>query len=545
MRAETRPDPADEGVVDFSEYFRVLARRKWLVLACTLLGLLAGLAYTHAKGASYSSSARVIVQGALDPAVGIDTTKTPNIASEMAIATSSDVAKLAQARLKTQTPPGQLLSNLKVTAPSKSTVMTFAYTAGDKTSAQSGAQAFADSYLQNRANQVAAAKAGRIKNLQLRLKPIQASLAKVLDQLATATKGSSDALTLTNQQQTLTSSYNTLNGQLTQAQGQPVDPSRVITPATKPQPAGLPSIVLLLAGALVGFVIGIVAAFVRDRFDDRVRRESDLDRSAFSPVLSTIPGRPRPGSGALAMLDPAAESRDAYGRLLARLLVAGRRDDVRVLMLTSPVRDRDTTVVASNLAIAMAQAGHRTALVSAIIGDPSFSEMFSLPDGPGLTDVVDAQARVEDALVPFGPMDRLQVMSSGTDPAGMSSLLNAEQTRALFAQLRTRVDYVVVAAPAVLVTSDALLLAGVADGTVLVAESAGTRRPDLMEAEARLEQVGAHEIGIVITGGRVSRASRRLASQRRPGGPPRASRIGGRTAPTAPTGTAGSEVLQS
>jgi len=58
---------------------------------------------------------------------------------------------------------------------------------------------------------------------------------------------------------------------------------------------------------------------------------------------------------------------------------------------------------------------------------------------------------------------------------------------------------VLIDAPPVLSSIDALLLAGACDGLVLVAESGATRRADLRTAAARVHAAGCRALGVVLT----------------------------------------------
>ncbi len=511
MPAESRTDIAEDGVVDFAEYLRVLARRKWLVAACVLLGLLAAFAYGRSAGTTYSSTARVFVQQTFasegsGPRDGI------NIQSQVSLATSTVVADLAREQLGTTRPASALLNQVNVVAPAKSEILNFTFTDNDRDSAQAGAQAFAQAYLQYRTNQATAETAEARERLLAQDKTLTAQLSTISGTLATLVRGTAEEITARN---SYVNTQNQLTDVRTELQGlenRTIDPGRIITPATKPAgSSGLPLPVILLAGMLIGLVFGILLAFVRDRLDDRIRSESDLDRNVFSPVLASVADR-GDVRGRLAMLDPTSGARDGYGRLLARLLVAGRRDGLNSVMLTSPVSDRDTAVVGSNLAVAMAQAGHRTVLVSAMAGDSSIGALVNRPSGPGLLDVVNGRARLQDAVVAHPRVNRLLVLPGGRDAGG--GLVNFEGTRSVLEQLQSQADYIVLVTPAVLGAADSLLLASLADGVAVVVESGVTRRPDLLETQQRLEQVGARQIGSVITDVKLSRRARQSVAHR-------------------------------
>ena len=139
--------PIDDGSVELSDYSAVLKRHKWLILFMALLGTGAGLAYTLTRSPVYTSTAKVLVAPRNENAP-IETAV--SMATEQEIVVSHEVATLAAEELDTTQEPDDLIENVEVTSPAESLVLYISYTAADPESAEEGAQAFADSYLEFR-----------------------------------------------------------------------------------------------------------------------------------------------------------------------------------------------------------------------------------------------------------------------------------------------------------------------------------------------------------------------------------------------------------
>lgn len=504
MRAEQPADMVDDGLIDFSQYVRVIGRRKWLILAVTLLGLLAGGAAAHFQPKKYTASAQVSVN-AVSSSVVAGSLDNPqvNMATQLQVATSTAVANLARQHLKTTASPGALIANLQVTAPAKATTLIFAYTASKPNVAQQAAQAFATAYLSQRAAQAQAALGGSVEVLKSQLSAVDAKLAQAQAALATALRGTAAYTSLQTQESALTTQDAGLRARLSQLTSLVIDPGQVIAPAALPtQSSGLGKSVYLAAGAVLGLVLGLVLAFLYDRRDDRLNRAGDVEGQLGIPLLGVIPGgrRARPSLAEAA----APEQLEAYGALVARVEVLGRAG-CRVIVVASPCEDGVGASAAVNLATALARSGRRVSLVLADRADTKAGELLRGSPSWG--------GQGSQRQQPHAGLQRLRLI--GPEKVGVAgALLNPDHVRGLFEDLKGRNNYVVVSAAPVLVASDTLVLSSAADGALLAVTRGSTRRGDIAAAQNELRRVGARLIGVLVQGERLPRGMRRRLERR-------------------------------
>ena len=158
---------------------------------------------------------------------------------------------------------------------------------------------------------------------------------------------------------------------------------------------------------MVGLLLGVGAALLRERLDQRVRRPSDLPRRVDVPVLAAVPGRVKP------RLDDVFAPFGAGGRIFNRLrnevlasIPAPNGADARVALAGQVVvvagasRGAASTVVAANLAAAFARTGAETVLVCAHLPDSlvdtaSVNRMLGVRAVPGLSDVLAGRFSLE------------------------------------------------------------------------------------------------------------------------------------------------------
>jgi capsular exopolysaccharide synthesis family protein len=95
---------------------------------------------------------------------------------------------------------------------------------------------------------------------------------------------------------------------------------------------------------------------------------------------------------------------------------------------------------------------------------------------------------------------RLSVLPSGSVPPNPSELLSSSRTVDVFRALQAEFDIVLIDSPPVLPVTDALVLSGQVDATLVVSVAGVTTRKEIARTVEMLRQVDAPLVGIVLNG---------------------------------------------
>lgn len=275
----------------------------------------------------------------------------------------------------------------------------------------------------------------------------------------------------------------------------------VVDPAVVPEDPAFPNLPLNLALSVVlGLALGTALAVARESLDTRIRGEADLKKVTEVPVIGGLPDDPQAHRQPLvAADDPHGVRSEAFRQLRTNLQFVTAAQDARSVVVTSSLEGEGKSTTAINLAITMANAGVRVALVDADLRRPMVAGYMGLEGGVGLTTALIGRAAVGDLLQPWGPGNNLDVLVAGEVPPNPSELLGAPVMEKVLRELESTHDIVVLDGAPLLPVTDSAVLSRIAGGALLVVAAQRAERPQVERALGTLTTVQARVLGVVLT----------------------------------------------
>ena len=262
----------------------------------------------------------------------------------------------------------------------------------------------------------------------------------------------------------------------------------VITqPATVPTaPASPTEIRNLILGLLIGLGAGIVLLFTRRLIDTRVRSVDDVTTIAPFTLLATFTG------------DSSNVERGPFTRLGANIEAMTDLGKGPALVLTSPTEAeagyRTRTLL--GLALALEHSGAKVVVLDANIQFGALTQELGLVGSAGLTDVLGLGVEYGPLLVQF--QAGVMALPAGHIETALHEPPKSSAARRLVDSLSKAYDYVLIDAPALLSSSEAVIWGRAAKGILLVAAAGRTRRRDLRAAVEYVEVGGAQVAGNIV-----------------------------------------------
>ncbi len=272
-----------------------------------------------------------------------------------------------------------------------------------------------------------------------------------------------------------------LSPKVSDVKGAPVR-AQLIEAAIVPDKPSSPNIPLYaMLGMLGGLVLAIGYLVVVELVVARVDSSEQIESLTGSVVLASLPRDRKLARHPIAVtalpLSLRAESVRHARTALKYLPGEGKR----TFVVTSSVSGEGKSTTAANLAAAFAAEGLSTCLVEADLRRPRLEGLLDLTGGPGLSDIVVGQSKIEDVVQPWGP-DNLQVILVGTVPPNASELLGSTRGREALRSIADRFDVTIIDTPPLTAVTDAAIIGRQFGGVVLVVGSGKLRTSELRQA---------------------------------------------------------------
>lgn len=271
----------------------------------------------------------------------------------------------------------------------------------------------------------------------------------------------------------------------------------------------------LLLGAIVGFILGGVAAFIRESSDDAVHTTAQLQKQLALPLLGITPklpsakgkesviklpfGKPdvlAPWTIQVLQSSPGWESLDLIYKNIELL---HSKSDLKSLMVTSALPDSSKSSLTLGLAMSAARLHKRVILIDANLRDPSLHKQLNLPNEQGLSTLLANDANIPDQIgISYSGSAYIDILTAGPIPADPAHLLSSPRMREIITMFEENYDLVLIDAPSVLGMVDAIITGSSCRSVVMVASIGKVTHNHLAQATSMLSKLNL--IGVVANG---------------------------------------------
>ena len=255
-----------------------------------------------------------------------------------------------------------------------------------------------------------------------------------------------------------------------------------------------------MMAAAIGAMLAVGVAFLIEYLDDTIKTPDDIVNIASLSTLGAI-GHIEGTIGKeklVAFFAPRSPLSEAYRALRTNIQFAAVDNPLKSILVTSPGPGEGKSTTAANLGIVMAQAGLRVILIDADLRRPILHRFFELPNGQGLTTALldlktPATEHIQTTSIPG-----LRILTSGPMPPNPAELLGSKRQLELLGGLEAMSDVIILDSPPLLTVADALVIAPLVKGVLIVVEAGATRRGMLQKAVEALLHSGGRVIGTAL-----------------------------------------------
>lgn len=482
----------------------VLRRRALWILLCFALVAVAAYGFSKYQTKQYTATASLVFsnnqlgQQVAGLAVASSTSQQAQENTNLKLVKLGDMATKTAAALGQGLTKQQVSAKLSVSGEGESNIVNVSATATSPTLAADIANTYADQFVKEQQNSNHAYYASAL-----------ALVNKQLAGLSPRQRAGAAGLALENRAQSLGTLAELRNGNVQVAQA-----------ATAPTSPSSPRVSRnTFLGGIVGLLLGLIVAFLLERFDRRIREPKDLETIYGLPLLGVVPESASLSRSARNKKNakealPSSEA-EAFHLIRAHLRYFNVDRELRTLLVASAAPGDGKTTVARHLAGAAATMRARVLLIEADLRRPTVAQQLDISSGPGLADVLIGMASLNDAIQSID-LDRparqdsrgrtLDALVAGAElPPNPGELIESHAMESLLEQVRSTYDLVVIDTPPLTAVSDAFPLLRKVDGVIIVGRVGRNRRDVAERLHETLTGVGAPLLGVVANGVKLGR----------------------------------------
>lgn len=483
-------NPEEGGTeLELRDYLRVLRRRLWVVVLAGIVAVGASVALSSVQTPMYAATTELLLKRdpvVFDPSIFIRIDPRRELATELRVVQSRPVRDLVVERIG----PAPGVSAQPV---GDTDVIRLQVTSPDPDKAAEAANAYAQAYIDFKREQGVNDLFEASAAIQKKLDELDADIARAperqrasLEQLRSLFEDERQKLLV--------------NADIERGGAQVV--GRALVPSEPFSPKVVRNAILAL---VVGLLVGVGLAFLREYLDDSIKSKDDLERAAGGlPALGLIPAlstwKTKEEARLVSLAEPKSPVTEAYRTLRTAVQFLSLDKPVHAIQVTSPRAQEGKTTTVANLGVVLAQAGLQVVIICCDLRRPRIHEFFGLDNEVGFTSVLLGESPLSQALQPVPDVERLSILASGPLPPNPSELLSSRRTGEVLAPLKAEGRIVLLDSPPVLPVADALVLSRWVDATLVVSGVGKSTRKDISRTVELLSQVEAPLVGTVLNG---------------------------------------------
>ena len=246
---------------------------------------------------------------------------------------------------------------------------------------------------------------------------------------------------------------------------------------------------------LLALALGLGISVMLDRFDFKFRHLSQVSSELGLGVLGTVPKIAQPPRRAKP--EDAAEVIESFRGIRLRLQYAYATNQPLVCGVTSPEQGDGKSLVASNLALAFAEAGYRTLLIDADTRRGALHEVFAAQRRPGLIEVLSGEVP-RDEVLHATSQERLMLLPCGGRRTTNPELIASAALPRLLSELVREFSVIIVDGPPLSAGIDAFAIGAACENTVMILRHGKT---DMRMARTKLgllRRLPLRTVGVVL-----------------------------------------------
>ena len=255
----------------------------------------------------------------------------------------------------------------------------------------------------------------------------------------------------------------------------------------------------ILAGILIGLILGIAQAFIRNYFDDKISSKKELEDLTSLPLYGMLPEVKKKNIGLEVLDDPKSPYAEAQRSLRTNLQFTQNKSQSHVILVSSSIMGEGKSTTVANLSAIFNIAGYKCVVINLDLRKPTLHKFFNVANSIGMSTYLSGKNEV-DEIICHSQYENLDIITSGPIPPNPSELIMTDRMKTLIETLRAEYDYIFIdSAPLGLVT-DTMNVMPYVDISLIIFRENYSKKAFVKDLNSLVERHELNHIGIILNG---------------------------------------------
>ncbi len=254
-------------------------------------------------------------------------------------------------------------------------------------------------------------------------------------------------------------------------------------------------------------LLGVGLAFFLDYLDRTIKTAEDVERLVGAPLLGIIPivtevptgddPKAQKDRDLYVFRNPTSQAAECCRSIRTNILFSAADRPMKTITVSSPRPREGKTTSTIYTGTIMAQSGQRVLLVDTDLRRPRLHKSLGVSKNRGLTNLILGDATIDD-VIKSTDIPNLYVLPCGPQPPNPAELLLTNRFKQVLAELESKFDRILLDSPPVLAVTDAVVLARLSSGVMLIAQAGKTLLDDVAYSARQFRDVDAPILGVIL-----------------------------------------------
>lgn len=250
-------------------------------------------------------------------------------------------------------------------------------------------------------------------------------------------------------------------------------------------------ILIVLVGMILGVIVGLAYAFIREFFNNTIKNTEEIERFSSIPIYGVIPFNKNNKTSNIFS--------EAFRSIRTNLQFLPQNQASRIICVTSSVSGEGKTTISAKLGEIISQTNKKVVILDLDLRKASVHKEFDLPNNIGISNYLTGQNSLYDVTKKTSN-DKLDVITTGTLPPNPSELILTDNMKNMLEELKNLYDYIIIDTPPVGLVTDALILMNFADITFTVVRANYTRKEFIRNLDRLAKEHSHNHVGMILNG---------------------------------------------